>query len=256
MVNLLAEHTLFQDINAFIIIGIIIFLSQLIYSAAGFGSGMFAISLLGLIYGNLSVFVPFFTLLCFPTESLITWKERRSIRMKESSTMTLFVIPPAILGSYLLKTINSDRLLILLGSIIILLSLYHIFWEAKAHIPMRSPVWIPVTGLFSGVLGGLFGMSGPPLIFYYKNAGYKKKEFRAALIFVFFSMSLVRIFTYISFHMIGLHMLISVFLMIPAALAGMYAGNKVHEAMSEDTFKKVTSAVLLASGLLILIKNL
>ncbi|HMA69491.1 MAG TPA: hypothetical protein VKN74_06430, partial [Candidatus Mcinerneyibacterium sp.] len=76
------NNTLFPNISGLILISLIIFLSQIIYSSIGFGSGMFAISLFTLFYGNIDYFVPFFILVCLPTEIFISIKDRKLINYK------------------------------------------------------------------------------------------------------------------------------------------------------------------------------
>ena len=250
------EGSFFSSPGQFLIIGLIILISQFIYAALGFGSGMFAISILSLLYGKVDIFVPYFVLMCLPTESLITWKERKLLKPGNVRSLIIAVTLPLIAGSWLLKRAQGSLLYYLLGFIVILLSIYHLFWEEKFRPSLRSPLWVPGIGLFSGLLGGLFGMSGPPLIFYFKAAGYRKREFRAALLTIFFFMSIIRLISYLFLDLFTWSLLISVLITYPFAMAGLWAGSIAHNRIDEKAFKTATTLVLLVSGVLIILKNL
>ena len=75
----LIEGTIFTSPAHIGVIGFVVFLGQVVYGALGFGSGMVTITLLTLIYGKLDSFVPFFLLLCVPTESYVAFRDRKLI---------------------------------------------------------------------------------------------------------------------------------------------------------------------------------
>ena len=250
------NNTLFPNISGLILISLIIFLSQIIYSSIGFGSGMFAISLFTLFYGNIDYFVPFFILVCLPTEIFISIKDRKLINYKKTWYFLLTIFPPLLLGSYLLKKAENVWLMITLGLIIILLSLYHLFLETKFTPKLKNHSWVIIFGALSGILGGLFGMSGPPLIFYFKSIKLNKYQFRVALMSIFLFMTIMRITFYSTLGLFSSRILLSSLLMIPIGLLGLFTGNILHNLIPEKKFKDITSMVLLISGILIIIKNI
>jgi uncharacterized membrane protein YfcA len=250
------EFVLFNSFSSYLLIGCIIFCSQIIYATLGFGAGMFAISILALLYGQLEMIVPFFTLICFPTEALISWKDRKNIHLKSAWIFLAEIIPALLLGSILLKQAENKVILIILGAVIFLLSLYYLFGDKAYKFQLRSFIWIPFFSLISGILGGLFGMAGPPLIFYYKHKNLSKKEFRVALLSIFVVMTLFRFLFYGFLKLITIPMLTSSLVMLPFALLGLGTGNFLHNHISEKKFSFATSIALAFSGLLIIVKNL
>lgn len=250
------EYTFFESWEQFLVIGCIIFISQIIYATIGFGSGMFAISLLALFYGKLNIFVPFFVLLCAPTELYITWKDRKLIDLKHHWKFILAICPFLFLGSFLLSYAQNSFVLILLGILIIFLATYHLLWEEKLHFNLSSKFWIPFFGSISGILGGLFGMAGPPLIFFFKNQRMEKKNFRVALLSIFALMTLMRITFYLQLNFFTREMILSSIFILIFALTGMGIGYKLHDVISEKLFKQITSVALFISGLLIVVKNI
>jgi len=249
------ELTFFTSVQQFLIIGGIIFLSQFVYSAIGFGSGMIAISLLTLLYGQIDLFVPFFTLLCLPAEAWISIKDRHQINYQHTWIFLVFIIPALFLGSLLLKQESNQRLLLLLGAVIVIFALYYLFFEDRIRFNLQHRGWLLFFGVLSGVLGGLFAIGGPPLIFYFKSIRLNKTEFRVALMSIFLAMTIARFVIYVGLGFYSVPMLWSMGLTLLFAVAGLIAGMRFHDLLPETLFKRLTSFVLFISGLLLFLKN-
>lgn len=252
----LLTQTFIPSFELFLLFGFIIFISQLVYAAIGFGSGMIAISMLALIFGKLELIVPFFIIVCLPTELYISLKDRHLINIKKTLWFTLIIAPPLFLGSYLLKESPGTLTLIMLGSIVVLLAIYYLFFEETLIPELKHRGWIPFFGGLSGILGGMFGISGPPLIFYFKSIRLYKQEFRAALMSIFLPMTLFRITFYTTLGYFNKELITTSLSMIPCALLGLFAGAYLHHIIPEKLFKKITSFVLLLSGLMIILRNM
>ena len=250
------EFSFFSSLDQFLIIGLIILASQFVYSALGFGSGMVAISLLTLLYGNLEQFLPFFILLCIPTELFVSFKNRKNINFKKIRTFLVYIIPSLLIGTFMLKNLANLFLQTTLGLIITLLSLYFLFFENHTIIEFKNKIWVPAIGLTSGILGALFGVAGPPLIVYFKSRQYSKEDFRIILLSIFFIMSIFRVIFYTSFKLFTQPILISSLLIYPFAITGMIGGNIAFSKIPEKQFRQIPSLVLLASGILLVIKGL
>jgi len=253
---ILIDHLLFTDLNQFIIISIIILFSQIIYATLGFGSGMFAISIMAFLFGKLEFIVPFFTLVCLPTELVISYKDRKEINIRNTWIFLIGIIPALFLGSILLKNSENKIFLLILGSIILLLSLYYLIGEKRYKFDLKGFLWVPLFSIISGVLGGLFGMAGPPLIFYHKHKKLTKRQFRVALLSIFVVMTFFRIVFYFFLDIINLSLILTSLSVVPFALIGLWMGNKLHHIVPENIFRIIVSIALGISGLLIIFKNL
>lgn len=252
----LLSQTIFQGWGQYVLVGVIVFLGQFIYTAIGFGSGMVTISLLALFFGNINVFVPFFLLLCLPTELTVSFKDREHIDFHRTGKFLLFIFPGLIAGAYLLKSAPDRGLVIWLGVIVSLLAVYYLFFEEKTTFTLKNRAWIPFFGGISGLLGGVYGISGPPLIVYFKALKMDKTSFRVALLSIFLAMSIFRTGIYAAIHLYTLPILTSTILALPFALLGVLTGMHAHHRIPEQLFRRITSVVLLASGILLLFKNL
>lgn len=250
------EATFFPSWSYFFLAGGIVFFSQFLYATLGFGGGMFAISLLTLLLGQLELLVPFFLLVCLPTECCICFTERKHIHPLIFTRLLLLLFPAVLVGAFLLRKPDNALMNIMLGLVIMVLSVYYLFFEDKMSWSLHHPGWLYLFGSVAGFMGGLFGMAGAPLIFYFKTIGLNKRAFRVALISVFLVLALYKVAAYCVFSLFTPEVLTSALLILPFALAGMEIGSWLHHKLPEQKFKRITSAVLFACGLLIVIKQL
>ncbi len=251
----LADITIFSSYEQLLIIGLIVLLGQFIYSCIGFGSGMVTISLLALLYGDINIFVPLFLLLCLPSEIFISIKDRKSIDFSTVKIFILFIIPTLVIGAYLLKSLSSKGLIVYLGVLVAFLGIYYLFFEEKINFVLKSKAWVFLAASLAGLLGSLYGISGPPLIIYFKSKKMDKRMFRVALMSIFLSMSIIRTFVYGGLGFYTKSLLLSFIMLLPFSFLGLFLGYKAHDYIPELIFKKITSFILFISGVLLVFKN-
>ncbi|BBB32683.1 conserved hypothetical protein [Thermotomaculum hydrothermale] len=251
------EYLIFNSFQVFLIAGIIIFLGQVIYAALGFGSAMVSITLLSLVFGDLSQIIPYFLLLCIPTEIAIVYKNRKTIDFSFVKKFVLFLFAGLLIGSYLLKNAVPEKLVIYLGITISIIALYFLFFEKKLAFSFKKNGFAgKILSFITGILGGVYGISGPPIIIFLKGLKLNKSEFRATILSIFFSMSILRTVIYTFLGLYNIKILLTAIFTFPFVMLGLYLGNKIHLTFSETKFKKITAAVLLINGLILVIKNL
>ncbi len=251
------EYLIFNSLQSFLLAAFIIFLGQIIYSALGFGSAMVSITLLSLVFGDLSSIIPYFLLLCIPTEITIVTKNRKIIDFSFIKKFVFFLFLGLLIGSFLLKYTVPEKLILFLGIIIVIIAVYFLFFEEKINLSFKKS---GNSGKFfsflTGILGGVYGISGPPIIIYLKGLKLDKTTFRATILSIFFAMSVLRTIVYLFIGLYNLQILITAILTIPFVIAGLFIGNQIHHSVSEKKFKKITALVLLINGILLVLKNL
>ena len=84
--------------------------------------------------------------------------------------------------------------------------------------------------------------------------GLDKRTFRVALLSIFLAMSLVRTVCYGAIGLLPLKVISSAILALPVAALGTVAGMACHHRIPEPPFRRLTSALLLISGILLLIR--
>ncbi|MCG8568718.1 MAG: sulfite exporter TauE/SafE family protein [Spirochaetes bacterium] len=251
----LTDFFLFDSFSSFLLFGSIFFLGQFVYAALGFGSGMVTISLLALFVGDINLIVPLFILICLPTEITVFIKDRKHLKPRQTGLFMLFITPGLLLGGYILKVVQDDSLVFYFGIIIVFLSLYYLLLEERFPVFLQGKKWIGITGSISGFLGGTYGISGPPLIFYFKSQKLSKTDFRLTLLTIFLFMTIIRIIFFLFLGLLEMKTFVSALTFFPFVVTAIWLGNKVHHHINEHFFKKVTTVFLLVNGILLIAKN-
>jgi hypothetical protein len=233
----------------------VILVAQLVYVVFGFGSGLIAVGTLALVFPEIRDVVVVLLLVVLPAEAFVAIGSRHLIRWRQTGGLLAGVVPGVFLGTYVLKTGSPTLVLGALGVFLLLMS--GLFLLLRDGLRVRWPRWVvPPTGLASGLLTGLFGTGGPPLIVFYHLAGLDKGRFRGNLMAVFVAMTLLRVVSYSGQGLITVERLWSGLAVLPASLLGAWLGQRVHVQISEPVFRRLVSGLLGVIGALLLVRNL
>ncbi len=227
---------------------LILVLAEGVYVSFGFGSGLIAVGLMALVMDGLRDVVVILLLVNIPVEFLVVISSWRLVQWKGVALAALGLLLGVPAGTWLLGLGNPTFLLFLLGVFLVAAGLAFLF--APAGKSFRFPGWtgLPV-GFSSGILAGLFGTGGPPFILYYQLKGAAKSVFRGNLMALFFFTTLVRCPTYFAGGLISEPRAWSALSVLPAVGLGAWLGNRVHIRMSETTFRRLVSLLLVLLGL-------
>ena len=136
---------------------------------SGFGLGIFAMMFLPhLLPTHTSAAVLSGLFSCYTT-TFNAIKYRRNIAYRTAIPMlaaALISIPIAVSFS---AKVSAHIFKILLGAVLVILSLYFLFFNKRIKIKPTIPNGI-VAGTLGGALGGLFSTGGPPAVLYLTNA--------------------------------------------------------------------------------------
>jgi hypothetical protein len=123
--------------------------------------------------------------------------------------------------------------------------------------PGRAEAWLsPVVGGVAGIITGLTGSFTVPGIMYLQSLGLAKDVFIQAMGVVFTMSTLTLSISLAANDLVPVNLgIVSVAGLVPAAL-GMIAGQRIRDRLSEDQFRKVFFASLLAVGAYIAVRAL
>jgi uncharacterized protein len=226
----------------------ILVIAQLVYVLFGFGSGLIAVGALALVFPDIRDVVVLLLLVNLPAEVWVTWKVRTEIRWRPIAILGTGIGVGIPLGSIILRNSEPDFILTVLGVFLVVVGF--VFLRLPAAGKFSPPAWAaPPTGLVSGLLTGLFGTGGPPLIIWYHLSAPNKAAFRGNLMTIFLLMTFVRVPSYTIAGLITPKHLLSMVAVMPAVLAGAWIGNRLHLDVSEIWFRRLVSALLVILGL-------
>jgi uncharacterized membrane protein YfcA len=156
----------------------IVFFATLVRSAFGFGEALVAVPLLALLI-PVQIAVPLATLLSITVAGMILIQDWQKVNVRSAWYLilpTLFGIP---LGLFVLTEVSPPAVKVAMAVIIIAFSSYCLFGRWRPHLHDDRFAW--AFGFGAGVLGGAYGMNGPPLVVYATLRGWTPEHFRATL---------------------------------------------------------------------------
>lgn len=217
------------------ILAILVFLvATVIKGWSGFGTNMIVIPVLAIYLGYeyIEAVVIVLTMNLFINVLMLIESKKFNLKsLGKIKILILFGFLFHILGLILLKDLDASILKIIGGSLIILTVINKAF-RLKFVIKNKERYYIPV-GMLSGLLNGMAGLGGLPVILLLSNSDMEKEEFKSTIISYFFMMSIISVFTfwiggfYTSF--ILLNIAITVLFAIIGTLTGIYLSRRVSD---------------------------
>ncbi|HOC43318.1 MAG TPA: sulfite exporter TauE/SafE family protein [Thermoanaerobaculales bacterium] len=248
-------ETVFSSLPQFVVACLILAGAQAIYVLLGFGAGMVAVGLLALILPELRDVIVILLLVNLPAEAYVVASSWRRVSWRGVLLITAGVAVGIPIGSFMLSAGDLGALLTLLGVVMVVVG--GVFLLTPDRPPRPVPAWTaPPVGLVSGVLTGLFGTGGPPLIFYSQLKGDDKTTFRGTLMAIFLLMTVVRVPSYAAFGLITAPRVWSSLALVPAAVLGAAVGDRIHLRVDEATFRRLVSIALVTIGATLLARSL
>jgi uncharacterized membrane protein YfcA len=247
-------NTIFESIPVFLTVCLVLSIAQGVYVLFGFGAGLIAVGALALVLPDIQDVVVLLLLVNLPAELFVVLRNWQAIAWRGVLLICIGVAVGIPLGTKLLSSGDPILVLSLLGISLILTGL--IFCMMSKPNNITWPGWTaPPLGLLSGTLSGLFGTGGPPLVVYYQLAGVSRTVFRGNLMAIFLLKTMVRVPAYAASDLITLQRLWSGLAVLPAVLIGAWVGHKIHLQITERTFRRMISVVLVLIGILLILRT-
>jgi len=250
--DIVGVETVFGSPWVFLAVCLVLVAAEAIYVLLGFGAGLVAVGALALLLPDLRDGVVLLLLVNLPAELFVVVSSWRDIAWRGVAMLMVGVTVGIPIGAWLLGWGDPRYLLVLLGGVLLIVGVA--FLVLPAGRAWRWPNWVvaPV-GLASGLLTGLFGTGGPPLVLYYQLAGIEKAAFRGNLMAIFLLMTIIRVPSYAGMGLITTERLWSSLMVLPAVIAGAWLGNSLHLRIEETTFRKLVAGALVVLGALLLV---
>jgi uncharacterized membrane protein YfcA len=248
------ETTFFNSYSQLMLSCLIILMAQTIYVLFGFGLGLITVGLMALFIQPVTNVIVLILFIALPAEIYVVYQSWKNISWRGLFIIAAGVAIGTVLGTLILKYGNPNFILTILAFFLIGSGI--IFLIAQSDFVVHWPSWCsPLIGISAGLLDGMFGTGGPPLILYYQLSGMKKEAFRGHLMTLFLLMALVRYPAYALSGLITQPRFMSAVYVFPTILIGIWLGNRIHIRISEKRFRKMVSFGLIVLGIILLIKQ-
>jgi uncharacterized membrane protein YfcA len=234
---------------------LVVFLATLIRSTFGFGEGLIAVPLLALTI-PIDIAAPLVVLLSITIAAVVVAQDWKKIHLRTTGWLlapTFLGIP---LGIALLTSVHTHIAKAVLAIVIVAFSGYFLLVNKPPALSRDSHLWTVVCGFFAGVLGGAYGMNGPPLVIYGAMRRWSPQHFRATLQGYFLPASVIAMagywFAKLWVPEVTHYYLISLPVMLPA----IFLGRVLNHRLRGDTFLKYVHVGLVGVGVLLVIQAL
>ncbi|MDQ7916880.1 sulfite exporter TauE/SafE family protein [Mesonia sp. MT50] len=234
---------------------IIVFIATLVRSTFGFGESLIAVPLLTLLI-PIEIAVPLSVLISIFIAAIVVVQDRKQIHFKSAKWLILFAVLGIPIGLFLLVYGNENTVKIILGILIILYSLYSLLSKNKFPLETDHKTWLFVCGFLSGILGGAYGLNGPPLVIYGNLRNWTAKNFRATLQAYFLPASMIGMLGYWYQGLWNSTLTYYFLISIPVSLPAIFLGRYLNHQLKDGTFLKYVYIGLICIGVLLLSQSL
>jgi hypothetical protein len=232
----------------------VVFAATLFRSAFGFGEALIAVPLLALFI-PLKVAAPLAVLVSITIAAVVVAQDWRKIHLHSAVWLvgsSLFGIP---VGLLLLTSSHQTAVKIALAIFIVAFSVYSLLGRRPPELKTDSKAWLLGCGFAAGVIGGAYGMNGPPLVIYGAMRRWSAQHFRATLQAYFLPASVIGMGGY---WLAGLwvpavtHYYL---LCLPILLPAVWLGRVVNHRLHGDAFLKYVYVGLAGIGVVLLAES-
>jgi uncharacterized protein len=230
----------------------VIFLATLIRSALGFGEALVAVPLLALLM-PVEEAVPLATLVSITVAGIVIAQDWHQMHVRSAVwlvTSTLFGIP---LGLWLLTAVTEAVVKAILAVVIPGFSSYCLV--SRRPYQLKDDRWAWVFGFGAGVLGGAYGMNGPPLVIYGSLRQWSPAHFRATLQGYFLPASLLGLGGYWLAGLWTPAVTRYYLWTLPVAVAAILAGRAINQRVRGHSFLRIIHGGLLVVGTVLLMQS-
>jgi len=230
---------------------LILFLSILVRSTFGFGDALVAMPLLALFI-PIKTATPVVAIIAPTIAISLLIKEWRHIDLKSTLKLIISTLAGIPIGIFYLKSIPENIVNLILALVLIGFSLYSLVKPALHR--LKSDNWAFLFGFIGGILGGAYNTNGPPVILYGILRGWKPESFRATLQSYFLPTGGAIM---IGQGLAGLWtktVITTYVYSLPVVFVAIFLGLKISRKIPAQKFSKYIYVILLALGMILLIK--
>lgn len=231
----------------------VVLLATLIRSAFGFGEALVAVPLLALVM-PVEVAAPIAALVSVTVAGIVLVQDWSEVHARSAGRLVLSTLFGVPLGLLLLTMVAEPVVKTILGCVIIVFSIYSLLCRRSYALKNDRLAWM--FGFSAGVLGGAYGMNGPPLVIYGALRGWSPTHFRATLQGYFFPASVVVMGGYwlagLWTPAVSRYYLLS----LPVVVLAIFIGRVINRRMDGHRFLFYIHVGLTAIGALLLVQAL
>lgn len=209
-----------------------------------------------LSFGNSNVNIsPVELILGYPTNIILAWKERKSVKWSICVPLALLVVVGSVPGALFLKNADTGIIKMIFGIIIVFIGLEMLLRDFQIKKIKQSKIILGIIGVLSGLLCGLYGV-GALLGAYVNRVTDNSSSFKANICVVFLVENTFRIILYGLWGIVTFEIFKQAVILMPLMLIGLVLGMLSGKYLDEKVIKKLVIIMLIVSGIALILNNL
>ena len=228
--------------------------ASFVQRTTGFGFGIFIMTMLPFLMPSYGEATTLSGILAITTSAVIVWRLRSFVVWRRLWPILLTFIIVSTMAIFVLTRMEDQLLRRILGVVLVLTSIYFMLFSRRIKLPTTKSVQVGA-GTLSGLMGGFFGMQGPPAVLYFIQSEPTKEHYMAMAQTYFLignlMMTLVR-----AYHgFFTRTVLVDYFYGIGGVAIGTMLGAYVFKHIPNRIFRYVVYAYIGISGIVIWMQN-
>jgi uncharacterized membrane protein YfcA len=228
-----------------LIVVVVIFGATLTRSALGFGEALIAVPLLAFVL-PVKVAAPIAVLVSITVAAVVVAQDWRHVHLRSAIQLVLSSLIGIPIGLFLLRSVSEPVVKGALGVLVAGFAVFALRSRDSYELTDDRLAWL--FGVGAGVLGGAYGMNGPPLVVYGAMRRWSPEHFRATLQGYFLPASVVGMMGYWATGLwtpsVDRYYLLS----LPTALLAIALGRVINRRVDARRFFVYVHSGLLVSG--------
>jgi len=238
-------------IEILLLVGVVVFITHTLEAVTGFGCTVLSFPFVIFLMKDLEQAKIILSILAWVLAGYFVVTKFKQIYWKQFGIIILFAGLGMPVGMLIFKSLNADVLKRVLGVFIIISSgiqLYKCFAPAFGN---RSlPDFIGhIFLLAGGIVHGAFAVGGPLVVLYSAGKIPDKGQFRATMCLLWATLNTVLMFQFRFENKLNLGTGRTLLILLPFLIAGIFAGEAIHNKVNEALFKKIVFASLFLVGI-------
>ena len=231
----------------------VLFVATLVRSTLGFGEALIAVPLLALFI-PIQVAAPVVVLISMTVAAIALIQDWRHVHFRSASWLVVSTLIGTPLGLLLLTRAEGAVVKACLGLVLAGFAAYSLLHGSKAVLEDDRLAW--PFGLSAGVLGGAYGMNGPPLVIYGTLRGWSPQHFRATLQGYFLPASTASMAGYWLAGLWRPEVTRAYLISLPGVLVATLLGRALNGRIGARSFPRWVNVGLLAVAVMLLAQSL
>lgn len=231
----------------------VFFCATLVRSALGFGEALIAVPLVAFVL-PVDIAAPVAVLVSITVAAVVLAQDWQHVNIGSAMWLVGFTLLGIPLGLLVLRTVPEPTVKGALGLLVVSFAALSLRKRRAYRLHDDRFAWL--FGVGAGVLGGAYGMNGPPLVLYGSLRRWPPERFRATLQGYFLPASIVGMIGYWAAGLWTARVNYYYLLSLPAVLLAIPIGRMINARLDTRRFLIVVDAGLILSGATLFLHSL